>query len=379
MRIFATIICIWLSTNAMASDTLAVSFDKPKYQPGDTLSFYAVYDTWLGTKKIGTLNLELQDIHHTTTWRFRYPVIRGEASGDFILPKDLPPDLYVFQFSLQNDFFAMEGKVVSPYKDSTLIIAMFLAGKEFLMDTIPLNKQKEFKLPKLLFSDRAKVFFKPTKKNRQNDLEIKMQVTLDSTYSALDKQVLAIPIGEVPASSLRDVKSFDPKTFSIEGTTLQNVEVVAKRKTLVDTYEDNYVSGMFKMSDAIVFDGMESDQLLNQFNVFQFLIGKVPGLRIQLSGEGMNYSVQWQGNETYFFLDEMQVDMETIATYPTSDIAMIKVFRPPFYGAYSGGAGGAIGVYTKRGLVSKNNGPRHNFLVNGYTPESLELPLSPKL
>lgn len=32
-----------------------------------------------------------------------------------------------------------------------------------------------------------------------------------------------------------------------------------------------------------------------------------------------------------------------------SDVAYIKVFRPPFFGAYLGGSGGAIAVYTRRG------------------------------
>jgi hypothetical protein len=32
-----------------------------------------------------------------------------------------------------------------------------------------------------------------------------------------------------------------------------------------------------------------------------------------------------------------------------SDVALIKVLRPPFFGATGGGAGGAIAIYTKKG------------------------------
>jgi len=38
-----------------------------------------------------------------------------------------------------------------------------------------------------------------------------------------------------------------------------------------------------------------------------------------------------------------------------NDVAMIKVFRPPFFGAMGGGAGGAIAVYTKKGGAVNSN------------------------
>ncbi|QGW26787.1 hypothetical protein GLV81_00530 [Phnomibacter ginsenosidimutans] len=60
---------------------------------------------------------------------------------------------------------------------------------------------------------------------------------------------------------------------------------------------------------------------------------------------------------------------------PTADIAYVKVFRPPFYGAYLGGAGGAIAVYTKDGSNGFFTGSRNSFLVNGYTPETFRLPV----
>ena len=32
-----------------------------------------------------------------------------------------------------------------------------------------------------------------------------------------------------------------------------------------------------------------------------------------------------------------------------SDVALVKVFRPPFFGGFGGGSAGAIAVYTKKG------------------------------
>lgn len=52
-----------------------------------------------------------------------------------------------------------------------------------------------------------------------------------------------------------------------------------------------------------------------------------------------------------------------------ADVAMIKVFRPPFLGAFGGGAGGAIAVYYKKG-VSRNSNAKglDHATITGYTP-----------
>jgi hypothetical protein len=60
-------------------------------------------------------------------------------------------------------------------------------------------------------------------------------------------------------------------------------------------------------------------------------------------------SLLWRGSQTSTFLNEMPVDAQTISTIAVPDIAYIKVFRPPFFGAFGGGAGGAIAIYTRRG------------------------------
>lgn len=81
-----------------------------------------------------------------------------------------------------------------------------------------------------------------------------------------------------------------------------------------------------------------------------------------------------QSGETFFYLNEMQVDAQTIATISTAEVAYVKVFQPPFYGGYYGGAGGAISVHTKNGSMG-SIGTRNNFLINGYTPETMKIPV----
>jgi hypothetical protein len=69
-------------------------------------------------------------------------------------------------------------------------------------------------------------------------------------------------------------------------------------------------------------------------------------LQIQTGGQT---TLQWRGATPSLFLNEMPVDVSAIENIPVTDIAYVKAFRPPFFGATGGGAGGAIAIYTKKG------------------------------
>ena len=50
-----------------------------------------------------------------------------------------------------------------------------------------------------------------------------------------------------------------------------------------------------------------------------------------------------------FLWMKCNLDIQTAQTIPMSDVAMVKVFPPPFMGGPGGSSGGAIAVYTKKG------------------------------
>jgi len=74
----------------------------------------------------------------------------------------------------------------------------------------------------------------------------------------------------------------------------------------------------------------------------------VPGLQISQGGT-QGWQLSWRGGSPELFLDEIRSDVDMVGNMPMSDIAYIKVFRPPFFGAIGGGAGGAIAIYTRKG------------------------------
>jgi hypothetical protein len=128
---------------------------------------------------------------------------------------------------------------------------------------------------------------------------------------------------------------------------LETVTVKARQKTKQQQMDERYASGLFSGGDATSFDLTDDPSVLGAYNIFSYLQGRVAGLQITTGGGGSQ--LQWRGATPSLFLNEMPVDVSAIENIPVTDIAYVKAFRPPFFGATGGGAGGAIAIYTKKG------------------------------
>ena len=112
--------------------------------------------------------------------------------------------------------------------------------------------------------------------------------------------------------------------------------------------EKLYTTGLFKSDNAYTFVPDEDPGSVASFSILQYLQGRVPGLMIEYDRFNIPFAT-YRNARPAFFLDEVQVDARTMWIVPMSDIAYVKVFRPPFVGAIGNGAGGAIVVYTHKG------------------------------
>jgi hypothetical protein len=162
--------------------------------------------------------------------------------------------------------------------------------------------------------------------------------------------------------------------WKAEGNMLQAVTVRTKVKSRLEQLNDKYTTGMFNSDNGYSFDMTDGNNSYSN-DVFQFLQGRVPGLSV--SNSGGEVSVTWRNSETVFFLNEMPVDAETIRGISILDIALVKVYRPPFFGAFGGGPGGAVGIYTKRGqdVRSRPGEGLNSAVLKGYnTPKQFYSP-----
>jgi hypothetical protein len=156
------------------------------------------------------------------------------------------------------------------------------------------------------------------------------------------------------------------------GKLMEAVIVKAKAKTPAQELDERYTSPLFKTSDGFSFDLVNDPSVAAQPNVLDYLRGRVPGLQITPSQAGGTPTASWRGSPTTVFLDEVQQqDLSFVTNIPITDIAYVKVLRPPFFGAPGGGAGGAIAIYTRRGNDARNrpgSGGLPSSAVMGYTP-----------
>ncbi|MBV9960880.1 MAG: hypothetical protein JO072_01420 [Parafilimonas sp.] len=156
-----------------------------------------------------------------------------------------------------------------------------------------------------------------------------------------------------------------------QGTTLESVTVTTKAKSPLQIMDEKYTSALFSGSDAYQFNVLDDPLARSAMNVLQYLQGKVAGLTITapagINGTG---SATWRGGSPSFFYNESPVDISYLSSINMSDVAYIKVFRPPFFGAIDGGANGAIAIYTRKGnegIKTDNSKGIPYKVVIGYT------------
>lgn len=229
----------------------------------------------------------------------------------------------------------------------------------------PINEKGEFNIANMVFPDTAYIYYQGSDAKKSKDVSVKF----DSHFFDRPTQIkIPYPLRVPPAVDNSALKLFlanaaegNKVNRAINNKTvyLQEVNVNAKKVKPEETTEKRYTSGMFSGGDGYTFDLTKENP--TAFNIFQYLQSKVAGL--QITGDLSNPSLSWRGGKPGLYLNEMQSDVSMLSTLSINDVALIKVFRPPFMGGF-GGANGAIAVYTKKG---GDNPPANDPSVKGFT------------
>ncbi len=265
-----------------------------------------------------------------------------------------------------DDHLAIQGKVVG--LSSTMLanrtINAILKTKVGTPNyyTIPLNNKGEFTASGFYFFDTAKIHYQLSNdKNKTvtesasflfNNTFIKApllsQQQIGSFYmpDIIDSSALAKNIS-VAAALYNEQFAFNKTQV------LQEVKIKRQVKSNRQKLEDEYTSGFFGGGDGYTFDPEEDITAQTATSVLQYLQSRVPGLNINTTG---GQTATWRGSNTSLFVNEMQTDIDELQRLNMRDVALVKVFRPPFMGAIGGGSGGAIAVYTKKGSAGASNG-----------------------
>jgi hypothetical protein len=217
---------------------------------------------------------------------------------------------------------------------------------------IPLSADGQFRLTGMYLFDTARLYYQI---NNDKDKRLTTIATFSfknelAAAPAPSNSVLSTAFLNLRPDSSSFVKNLKQAAlqrslFENKTKTLEVVKVVGKTKTLRQKLEEQYTSGFFSGGDGYTFTIDDDPFAKSAMSVMDYLRNKVAGM--QISGDGQ--SVSWRGSATSIFLNELNSDISMVENISMSDVALIKVFRPPFFGASGGGAGGAIAIYTKKG------------------------------
>ncbi len=115
-------------------------------------------------------------------------------------------------------------------------------------------------------------------------------------------------------------------------------------RTLEQKLNDEYCSGLFHSTEGTIIEVGSNNSVRAYQNILDWLQGRVAGLQVYSSRTGTSIPVM-RGGVPAIFLDEMQVNAQTLNMININDIAIVKIIRTPFMGGFNGGYG-AIAVYT---------------------------------
>jgi len=303
----------------------------------------------------------------TNGWRrFKWEDV---VAGNWPMIKNYPQPY----LTVTGNIFGLSPHQLATGQELSIILTTQKNNNQFLVTSV--NKKGEFIIKDMLFFDTARLFYQF---NNDKDKKLTSTATFDFKNSFLT----------VADNPLADIKSFlkpivpdtvvQKKNTTLnklrkeeffEGIKVKELEVVkvtGHTKSAAQKMDEEYTSGFFSGGDGRVFNVADDPLARSSISVLDYLQGKIAGLQINTSGGG---SVSWRGSPTSLFLNEMTADASMIQSMSMSDVAMIKVFNPPFFGAAGGGAGGAVAIYTKKGGQIVNSTKGLDFVsISGYTP-----------
>jgi hypothetical protein len=300
----------------------------------------------------------------THGWRkFNWDKIAKGILPEITYPKD-------------TSYLSVSGKIYgatsSQLRDAGNIV-LFLNQKKKANEifAVPVNPDGTFNESSLILFDTAQIYYQLPKDKGLNDVSVQfMQNRLPPVLKneQANGSFYNFNADTSGSSRHRQLAAATVENAEFEkAKVLETVTIKGKSKSTVEELDEKYASGLFSGGDAVQFDLLHDPFAIASIGIFQYLQGKVAGLQINPNQNPP--SLSWRGSTPQLYLDEMPTDPSMIANIPVSDVAYIKVMRPPFMGPGGGGSGGAISIYTRRGNdvapepgkgLSKNT-------VTGYT------------
>ena len=300
----------------------------------------------------------------TNGWRrFNWEDVVNGKLPKIIYPKD---STYL---SLSGKIYGATPSQLREAASIILLVNQKKAAEGNKMFMLPVESNGTFNDPSIFLFDSAHIFYKLSK--GLSDASVKF---MENRLPALRNRLPAVGFFN---NQLGDTSGFNRHfqlsdetvrlLLELEGKTLENVIIKAKTKSPLEIMDQKYSSGLFAGGDGYQFDLVNDKLGFASRNVFEYLQSRVAGLQINTSSNPP--TMTWRGGAPQIFLDEMPIDGDFASSIAVSQIAYIKVLRPPFFGGSGNSSSGAIAIYTRRGDDAKEEPGKGlaNSKVSGYT------------
>jgi hypothetical protein len=238
------------------------------------------------------------------------------------------------------------GVAKSQLSGSDNIVLMVKEDSLSRMIIMPISTEGSFSDPDIILFDTVRVYYSlKSKFFKTAEARFMLNRLPAPNYTAFSKTFIPKPFNDTTGNYRHSLLASETLKLqqAFKSELMQNVVIKTNQKTPVQVLDEKYTSGFFQGGDGYQFDLVNDPTTAGYMSVLAYLQGKVAGLQIQENPP----SLSWRGGQPSVYVDEIASDLSMITSIPVSDIAYVKVFRPPFMGM--GGGDGAIAIYTRRG------------------------------
>lgn len=246
----------------------------------------------------------------------------------------------------------------------------------------PVSRNGKFLLDNLVYADSAQFSFQLNSK-RNKEKELYIQLDRDPVNfqvigsSLLSKNFYQLPVRIPSTDSLNKTFGFATDTTG-NYKLLESVIVTARKKRPIEELNERYTHGLFSSMNMVrILDLVNNEPGAGALNVFQYIQGRIGGLRVVSSGMPPTYTI-YTGRAMSLtggpipvpiFLDEFPTTSLQLSTIPMNQIAMIKYFQTGFMGSPGTGSTQALVVYSKKNSDYKRDlrGYLNAFSYAGYS------------
>jgi len=239
-------------------------------------------------------------------------------------------------------------------KDESLNVIFQNKDSASNMLSVPYAKNGKFQIGGLIFYDTAKAYYQfNVSRNLSNESAVIFKNGLLPPYRKIRPFDMSLaPWSPDDTSLVRKSQQIFSEVARLheQDKRVQNlaaVTVIRRVKSDKEKLDELYATGLFSGGNATIFDLLNDENRYGAVDIFTYLQGKVAGLTITTVGP--TPSLSWRGSTPSLYLNEMQVDANSLKSINISELAMVKVFSPGTTSVMGNGAGGVIAVYTKKG------------------------------